>query len=81
MASHPETKIDCSKVYVKRSTFSNEKTGMFDGAFAAVPFKEGARCHWLLTVFEGFVRCILFLSRRSTSAQYIIQNKIVGRPC
>jgi hypothetical protein len=41
MASHPETKIDCSKVYVKQSTFSNEATGMFDGAFAAVAFKEG----------------------------------------
>lgn len=41
MASHPETKIDCSKVYVKQSTFSNEATGMFDGAFAAVAIKEG----------------------------------------
>mmetsp|Transcript_26863 Transcript_26863/g.57610 ORF Transcript_26863/g.57610 Transcript_26863/m.57610 type:complete len:129 (+) Transcript_26863:171-557(+) len=41
MASHPETKIDCSRVYVKQSTFSNETTGMFDGAFAAVPIKEG----------------------------------------
>jgi hypothetical protein len=41
MASHPETKIDCSKVYVKQSTFSNESTGMFDGAFAAVAIKEG----------------------------------------
>jgi len=41
MASHPETKIDCSKVYVKKSSFSNEKTGDFDGAFAAVAFKEG----------------------------------------
>ena len=41
MASHPETKIDCSKVYVKQSTFSNEATGMFDGAFAAVAFKGG----------------------------------------
>jgi hypothetical protein len=43
MASHPETKIDCSKVYVKKSTFSNENTGNFDGAFAAVPIKEGER--------------------------------------
>ena len=42
MASHPETKIDCSKVYVKQSTFSNDDTGMFDGAFAAQAFKEGA---------------------------------------
>lgn len=41
MTSHPETKIDCSKVYVKQSTFSNEATGMFDGAFAAVAIKEG----------------------------------------
>lgn len=41
MASHPETKIDCSKVYVKKSTFSNERTGDFDGAFAAVAFKAG----------------------------------------
>ena len=41
MASHAETKIDCSKVYVKQSTFSNEETGMFDGAFAAVAIKEG----------------------------------------
>lgn len=41
MASHPETKIDCSKVYVKKSSFSNEQTGDFDGAFAAVPIKEG----------------------------------------
>merc|ERR1719384_860239 len=41
MASHPETKIDCSKVYVKQSTFSNEATGQFDGAFAAVSFKAG----------------------------------------
>jgi hypothetical protein len=39
--NHPETKIDCSKVYVKQSTFSNEQTGMFDGAFAGVAFKEG----------------------------------------
>ena len=42
MENHPETKIDCSKVYVKQSSFSNEETGMFDGAFAAVAFKEGA---------------------------------------
>ena len=41
MASHPETKIDCSKVYVKQSSFSNEQTGMFDGAFALVDIKEG----------------------------------------
>ena len=41
MASHAETKIDCSKVYVKQSSFSNEQTGMFDGAFAAVDIKEG----------------------------------------
>ena len=41
MENHPETKIDCSKVYVKQSSFSNEETGMFDGAFAGVAFKEG----------------------------------------
>jgi hypothetical protein len=41
MTSHAETKIDCSKVYVKQSSFSNEETGMFDGAFAAVDIKEG----------------------------------------
>ena len=41
MTSHPETKIDCSKVYVKQSTFSNDATGMFDGAFAAVSIKAG----------------------------------------
>lgn len=41
MASHPETKIDCSKVYVKKSSFSNETSGEFDGAFAAVPIKKG----------------------------------------
>ena len=41
MTSHAETKIDCSKVYVKQSSFSNEQTGMFDGAFAAVDIKEG----------------------------------------
>lgn len=38
---HPDTKIECSKVYVKKSSFSNEETGEFDGAFAAVDFKEG----------------------------------------
>mmetsp|Transcript_8332 Transcript_8332/g.11962 ORF Transcript_8332/g.11962 Transcript_8332/m.11962 type:complete len:154 (+) Transcript_8332:67-528(+) len=41
MTSHADTKIDCSKVYVKQSSFSNEETGMFDGAFAAVDIKEG----------------------------------------
>jgi hypothetical protein len=41
MSALPETKIDCSKVCVKRSTFSNEKTGDFDGAFANVAIKEG----------------------------------------
>ena len=41
MTSHPDTKIDCSKVYVKKSTFSNEETGDFDGAFAAVAIKKG----------------------------------------
>ncbi len=41
MSPHPDTKIDCTKVYVKKSSFSNEETGDFDGAFAAVAFKEG----------------------------------------
>lgn len=41
MASHPDTKLDCSKVYVKKSSWSNEETGQFDGAFAAVDIKEG----------------------------------------
>ena len=41
MASHPETKIDCSKVYVKRSSFATTEAE-FDGAFAAVPIKKGA---------------------------------------
>eukprot|EP00552_Chaetoceros_brevis_P004701 CAMPEP_0197734880 /NCGR_PEP_ID=MMETSP1435-20131217/48_1 /TAXON_ID=426625 /ORGANISM="Chaetoceros brevis, Strain CCMP164" /LENGTH=144 /DNA_ID=CAMNT_0043322321 /DNA_START=12 /DNA_END=446 /DNA_ORIENTATION=- len=40
MASHPETKIDCSKVHVKKSSFSNDQTGDFDGAFAAVDIKK-----------------------------------------
>jgi hypothetical protein len=40
MASHPDTKIDCSKVYVKRSSFATTETE-FDGAFAAVPIKKG----------------------------------------
>jgi hypothetical protein len=40
MASHPDTKIDCSKVYVKTSSFATPDN-MFDGAFAAVDFKKG----------------------------------------
>jgi len=40
MASHKDTKVDCSKVYVKSSTFSTPDN-QFDGAFAAVPIKEG----------------------------------------
>ena len=40
MASHPDTKIDCSKVYVKRSSFATTEAE-FDGAFAAVPIKKG----------------------------------------
>jgi hypothetical protein len=39
-----ENKIDCSKVFVKQSSFSNAETGDFDGAFAAVAFKEGELC-------------------------------------
>jgi hypothetical protein len=41
MASHPETKVDCSRVYIKKSLFSNAETGDFDGAFAACPIKKG----------------------------------------
>ena len=41
MASHPDTLVDCSKVFVKKSTFSNEETGDFAGAFAAADLKEG----------------------------------------
>ena len=41
MASHPDSKIDCSQVYVKKSSYSNEETGDFDGAFAFVPIKKG----------------------------------------
>jgi hypothetical protein len=50
MASHPDTKVDCSKVYIKKSSFSNEKTGEFDGAFAAVPIKKGASVFGLVVV-------------------------------
>lgn len=40
MASHPDTKIDCAKVYVKRSSFASVDNE-FDGAFAAVAIKQG----------------------------------------
>jgi hypothetical protein len=40
MASHTDTKVDCSKVYIKSSTFATPEN-QFDGAFAFVPFKEG----------------------------------------
>jgi len=36
------SKIDCSKVLVKSSAFATEDN-QFDGAFAAVDFKEGER--------------------------------------
>ena len=36
-----ENKIFCSNVIVKKSSFSNEETGEFDGAFAAIDFKKG----------------------------------------
>lgn len=67
MASHPDTLIDCSKVYVKQSSFSNEETGYFDGAFAAVPIKEGkidVIGQILKNVFhlkEGFVNSLFSL--------------------
>jgi hypothetical protein len=41
MAAHPDTKVDCSKVYIKRSSFATEDNE-FDGAFAFVPIKKGA---------------------------------------
>jgi hypothetical protein len=40
MTSHPDTKIDCSKVYVKTSSFATPDN-QFDGTFSAVPFKKG----------------------------------------
>ncbi len=48
MASHKDTKVDCSKVYVKTSSFAT-KDNQFDGAFAAVPIKEGKRCFCMAT--------------------------------
>ena len=47
MASHPDTKIDCSKVYVKRSSFATDDND-FDGAFAAVAMKKGACVQYLV---------------------------------
>jgi len=41
MVMPAESKIDCSRVYIKKSSFSNEQTGDFDGAFAAVAMKKG----------------------------------------
>jgi hypothetical protein len=58
MASHPDTKVDCSKVYIKKSSFSNEKTGEFDGAFAAVPIKKGASVFGLVVVI-AWLQCSL----------------------
>ena len=50
MASHAETKIDCSKVYVKRSSFATSENE-FDGAFAAVPIKKGTNEETCMHVF------------------------------
>ena len=41
MSNIADSKIDCSRVYVKKSEFSTEETGDFDGAFAAVAIKKG----------------------------------------
>jgi hypothetical protein len=41
MANINDSKIWCENVYVKRSGFSTEVTGEFDGAFARKDFKEG----------------------------------------
>lgn len=65
MENHPETKIDCSKVYVKQSSFSNAETGMFDGAFAAVAFKEGEICPLLWALVN--VRCMILTHHTSSS--------------
>ncbi|GMI55740.1 hypothetical protein ScalyP_jg5025 [Parmales sp. scaly parma] len=35
------TKIDCSNVVTRKSTFSTPATGEFDGAFAKIDFSEG----------------------------------------
>jgi hypothetical protein len=49
MASHPDTKIDCSKVYVKLSSFASEGNE-FDGAFATVPIKKGSVIDWKIDI-------------------------------
>ena len=41
MANIDDSKIWCENVYVKRSCYSNEMTGEFDGAYARKDFKEG----------------------------------------
>jgi hypothetical protein len=55
MASHPDTKVDCSKVYIKKSSFSNERTGEFDGAFAAVPIKKGVSVFGLVVSIQAIM--------------------------
>ncbi len=52
MASHKDTKIDCSKVYVKTSSFAT-KDNQFDGAFAAVPIKEGEYYSYAALKYTG----------------------------
>jgi len=54
MSAISENKIDCSKVMVKKSSFSNEQTGDFDGAFAAVSIKAGELALTLLWTLEVF---------------------------
>ncbi len=84
MASHPETKIDCSKVYVKKSSFSNEETGDFDGAFAAVAIKEGQfiiEIFWFLLALDSWCCCRGLLRNRSFSQYcfYLTMKKICAR--
>ena len=56
MTSHPDTKIDCSKVYVKRSSFATDDND-FDGAFAAVSLKKGTD-HWELVPAVLLQQCV-----------------------
>lgn len=58
---------------VKKSSFSNEQTGYFDGAFAAVSIKAGELALallWTLEVFS-FQRCYL-LVHSETTARHIL---------
>jgi hypothetical protein len=90
MASHPDTKIDCSKVYVKRSSFATTETE-FDGAFAAVPIKKGAlhstgprreqreRCHRILDAELCLVDVVSFCLRNLTLLHYVFTGELVEK--